>query len=405
MKILIDKQLSIENEADVYSYSAFTLDKLYPAELGIYKRNIIKLTGAKKSNLHDVIHTALNDLDEKNITINDFLIGFYRVTPIHGYEYELYFKLSLKEKNTCCKVVRLKRPLQSLKITNIVDLTEQKKTINFILPLSYAKLDRFHFYLSLFHLVALNRQEKSHVTLTVVYSFFKQNNTEIESIIDEFKQKADFNQIKLVYHKEQSENTFSRAKLIEKGVNTCCSNSDPTESSLMFFSDVDIAYTQLFLDLCRHNTVKGKKVYFPILYSLYNPKLLKKNNSTTETEKQQQLLISKDTGFWRDTGFGMTCLYRSDFPGFDLMADKGNWGGEDLYLYRKFINQSHLEIVRSITPSLFHIYHPKECNLRDDNLNQYNDCVKTKIMNEASQKTLGLLYFNLNNSIIWNQNI
>lgn len=93
----------------------------------------------------------------------------------------------------------------------------------------------------------------------------------------------------------------------------------------------------------------------------------------------------------------MVCLYRGDFPGFDLATSKENWGGEDLYLFRKLLNSSHLEIVRAITPSLFHIYHPKECSNRTT-LDSLNDCITAKIMNEASQKTFGLFYFNLTKS-------
>ncbi len=93
----------------------------------------------------------------------------------------------------------------------------------------------------------------------------------------------------------------------------------------------------------------------------------------------------------------MACLYKQDFiniGGFKNFNNSG-WGGEDLYLYRKFLNNSNLDIFRSITPGLFHLYHKKQCDINELNNKQYKDCVAMKILSEASYTNFGLHYFNL----------
>ncbi|KTF85617.1 hypothetical protein cypCar_00011469, partial [Cyprinus carpio] len=134
---------------------------------------------------------------------------------------------------------------------------------------------------------------------------------------------------------------------------------------LLFFCDVDIFFTADFLNTCRLNAQPG----FILLQ-----------------------IIKKDTGFWRDFGFGMTCQYRSDFiniGGFDV--DIKGWGGEDVHLYRKYLH-SNLLVVRAPSRGLFHLWHEKHCadELRPD---QYKMCMQSKAMNEASHGQLGMLLF------------
>lgn len=83
--------------------------------------------------------------------------------------------------------------------------------------------------------------------------------------------------------------------------------------------------------------------------------------------------INKDAGYWRGFGYGLLCVYQSDFAstgGFDTSI-KG-WGLEDVDLFGKFVQKDPeggasgtlvtAKPFRAKEPDLVHVYHHSHCD-------------------------------------------
>eukprot|EP00062_Callorhinchus_milii_P008088 gi/632950426/ref/XP_007890718.1/ PREDICTED: chondroitin sulfate synthase 3 [Callorhinchus milii] len=174
---------------------------------------------------------------------------------------------------------------------------------------------------------------------------------------------------------------FSRGLALEMG------SSSLHNDSLLLFCDVDLIFTPEFLQRCRDNTVQGEQVYFPIIFSQYDPKIVYNGNPTADNN----FVFTKKTGFWREYGFGIVCIHKSDLlhvGGFDTSIQ--GWGLEDVDLFTKVIS-SGLNVFRSQEIGVVHVYHPVHC---DPNIDpkQYKMCLGSKASTFGSTIQLAELW-------------
>ncbi|XP_037341256.2 LOW QUALITY PROTEIN: chondroitin sulfate N-acetylgalactosaminyltransferase 1 [Pungitius pungitius] len=376
----------LPSEYAVVPFESFTLQRVYQLETGLTRHPEEKpVRKDKREELGEVLETALHSLNAapsqqdrqtgKVYTPSDFMEGITRTEKDKGALYELTFR---GESSNDFRRLVLFRPFGPLMKVKNEKVNTAGVPINVIVPLS-RRADKFKHFMHNFREVCVRQDGRVH--LTVVY-FGNEQMSEVRSTLENTSREVHFKNFTLL----QLDEEFSRGRGLDVGARAWKGGN-----VLLFFCDVDIYFTADFLNTCRLNTQPGKKVFYPVLFSQYNPALIY-GGLEHVPPVEQQLVIKKDTGFWRDFGFGMTCQYRSDFiniGGFDI--DIKGWGGEDVHLYRKYLH-SNLLVVRAPSRGLFHLWHEKRCG---DELppDQYRMCMQSKAMNEASHGQLGMLLF------------
>ncbi|XP_064418598.1 chondroitin sulfate N-acetylgalactosaminyltransferase 2 isoform X2 [Latimeria chalumnae] len=304
----------LPSEYAVVPFESFTAMKVYQLEMGLTRHPEEKpVRKDRRDELLEVIEAGLeviNNPDEEDegqedadgltqkqtFNENDFLEGYYRTERDKGTQYELFYK---KENQAEVRHVALFRPFGPLmKVkTEVLDVSAQ--IINIIVPLA-GRTEAFSQFIQNFREVCIQQDRRIH--LTVVY-FGQEGLSEVSTILEAVGSETNFQNYTLISLDEE----FSRGRGLDVGARAW----DKGEV-LMFFCDVDIYFTADFLNSCRLNSEPGKKVFYPVVFSLYNPAIVYANQEVPPPV-EQQLVHKKDSGFWRDFGFGMTCQYRTDF--------------------------------------------------------------------------------------------
>ncbi|KAI5279343.1 Chondroitin Sulfate Synthase 3 [Manis pentadactyla] len=402
-------------------------------------------TQPPRQSISSVLRTALDDtvlqvmemINEnaksrgRLIDFKEIQYGYRRVDPMHGVEYILDLLLLYKRHKGRKLTVPVRRHayLQQLfskpffKETEELDVNSLVETINSDTQ-SFSFISNSLKILSSFQGakdMGGHDEKKIHILVPLVgrYDIFlrfmdnfentclipKQN---VKLIITLFSRDAGQDASKHIELIQEYQDRYPAAEMtlipmkgeFSRGLGLEMASSQFDNDTLLLFCDVDLIFREDFLQRCRDNTIQGQQVYFPIIFSQYDPKVTNGGNPPTDDD----FVFSKKTGFWRDYGYGITCIYKSDLlgaGGFDTSIQ--GWGLEDVDLYNKVI-LSGLRPFRSQEVGVVHIFHPVHC---DPNLDpkQYKMCLGSKAGTFASTMQLAELWLEKHMGIRYNRTL
>ncbi|XP_065663495.1 uncharacterized protein LOC100209345 isoform X3 [Hydra vulgaris] len=352
-----------------YFYETFPWHKLEKqnSKSKSYHRNI-DFQRAVNFTLKEIL--KVNKLPSKYFHVEN---AWMKYDEIHGVEYKISFLFN-KTRSFLVEVVKPFGP-QILRELTEEPFRQNKELINIIVPVS-GRAQRLHEFLENIRIIAKSGEN---IFLTIV--IYGADENDIKKTVKKFSVENNFKSYDIL----KKNVPFNRGRALHDGIQRW----NGYKNVLMFFCDVDIKFDVSFLNRCRQQTVLGKSVYFPILFSLYNPKIVFNGENYSNSKYFE---VSENNGIWRTLGYGMVCTYKPDYlavHGFNLRIQ--GWGGEDVSLYYRYLKKNY-KVIRAPDPNLFHVWHPKLC-LKTLSKRQYETCIGSMARYEGSQRQLGILLF------------
>lgn len=361
----------------------FISDSFYSASSLNPKR---RLESFQRVAVNDVVMEVMEIINKYSkqrgriIDFKEILYGYVRENPLYGVDYILDMFLTYKKYRGKKMTVPVRRHAYLQKAFSQLEFKEiysensnpshpdpLKSYVNIIVPL-YGRLENFKRFLKNIESVCFQAEEKVHLTV-ILYESDQEEVSESKLVFEDLVRRYPTYDLRLI----DAVGPFSRANALEIG-----SKAFPLDS-LLFFLDVDIVLDFGVMDRVRLNTIKSQQVYFPVVFSEYDPEYLENDS--------EMPLLSEERGYWRQFGYGIVSIYHSDLinvGGFDTSIQ--GWGKEDVDLYSKVV-RSNLTVLRAADPGIVHIFHPIFCSPELEDL-QYEMCWGSKLSSLSSQKTL-----------------
>ena len=305
-----------------FFYESVSLNRMDP------KQNLRSKTFRRNYDFRVAAQAAVASISQRlhlNKSLVRMIDSLFRYDELKGATYRFVFAYNNTRKIT----VNLLKPYARYVSSHIQETElnpKQNELINIIVPVSN-RADRLTVFLENIRMLFKHHNENLFLTI-VIYG--NDTNNKIKNVIRIFSQKYNFTSYDIL----KRNLPFNRGQVLHDGIMRW--NGYP--NVLLFLCDIDIKIKPAFFHRCRQNTISGKTVYMPIVFSLYNPNVVFRNNKS-RIGTEAAFNISDQTGAWRPYGYGMVCMYRPDYfhvGGFNQKIS--GWGGEDYSLYIRYVN-------------------------------------------------------------------
>lgn len=350
-----------------------------------------------REGVEDIIREVMESINSMSkergrvIDFKELLYGYYRLDPRRGVDYILDLLLIYKKyrgRKMMFPVRRhayLQQAFGSLVLrSRSIDPSERNTPIHFILPLS-GRLPVFRRFMDNFQRVCVEPDEDVRLII-VLYPTGEPEDPflEIKNLAEAYRHQAGRGGKKFLLQLiERSDESFARAAAIELGVRA------QSTDGLMVFIDVDMIFDSGSLDRIRTHTIRGRQVYFPIVFSQFDPSFNSGAPPPPDSVQPNSFRIDDDLGYWRFYGFGIASIYKSDLERVGGMNTTiRGWGQEDVDLYDRIVQSGLFNIFRAPDPGFIHVFHPVECDTRSLGAKQLKMCLGTRASTYASQQQL-----------------
>ena len=277
----------------------------------------------------------------RSLKFRKVINGYVRHNPMRGNEYIVDADFVDFRGKPVQTRVHLVRPLANNYVT-ISDTLKVDIPVNMLVPITNVN-NRFKQFMTTYENIALKGTRKVNLIVSV---YGKEDVMFVNEVLETYRKKYPEAVLKAI----EGEGAFSRGKALHLAIN------DLHPEDLAFLCDVDMDIGPGFLDRCARNTIRGRRVYYPEFFKLYNMDYVYRTKPKPKT-----ISIKRTHGHWAYYSFGMLCIYKSDYDSVGGMNTHiVGWGEEDVSLFERVLKR-RLEVLRVPDVGLTHRWHEKNC--------------------------------------------
>ena len=314
----------------------YTESKHYPSH---------QLSGLLATDLEEITGAVSRKYGAENMPINSIL---QRIDPQRGIDYFIHALEKNVDGEYSSRFMHALRETEPLQVTSMQPANYHTTKVNFVVPTAAVSKGFQRFMIS-FENTFLARTPPELVGLFVIlYSDgvvkkYSKNLFATTTLLQLYKKKYPMADLRLI----TTNRPFSRKESIE------LASQEHPSFELLFLADIHVDFSHQFLERCRMNAIENRQVYFPAVFSPYNPSEFYKDRLLHPYAVRFK--INSDQGTWMHENFHLACIYNYDLEKA-LESGRGvkerDWSLVDLVLRQG----QGLEVFRAVEPGLVNLW-------------------------------------------------